>query len=59
MEWIYYDEPWYNPLVGKTVVAYRESGEKKTRTLNLEYLCQGKVHFVEMTADFVFKSEEE
>lgn len=54
MDWVYYDTPWYNPLIGKKVVAYRESGDKETRTLNLEYLCQGDLQFVEIAGELVF-----
>ena len=35
-KWVYYDEPWFNPLVGKVVVAYKESvPDKKARVIKL------------------------
>ncbi len=56
MDWIYYDKPWYNPLVGKVVIAYRERVEnQKERLLKLEYLCQGEVKFVEIEGEFNFE----
>jgi hypothetical protein len=51
-EWIYYDEPWYNPLVGDYVLAYKESSpDKVQRVLNLEYLVQSEVHFIKIKGE--------
>ncbi|AUR86266.1 hypothetical protein NVP1084O_059 [Vibrio phage 1.084.O._10N.261.49.F5] len=58
-DWIYYEEPWYNPLVGKVVIAYKEySSDKGQRVLNLDYLCQGEVRFVEITGEWKYKEED-
>lgn len=58
-EWIYYDEPWYNPLVGDYVIAYKESSpDKVQRVLNLEYLVQGKVHFIEIKGEVKLEDED-
>lgn len=58
-DWNYYNTPWYNPLVGDVVVAYREYGDKETRTINIEYLCQGEVGFVEISGELVFDKGDE
>ncbi|QZI86972.1 hypothetical protein MYOV056v2_p0199 [Vibrio phage 184E37.3a] len=56
--WVYYDKPWFNPLVGKVVVAYKESfPDKKTRMLKLEYLCQGEIRNIEVEGKLVFGEE--
>ena len=57
--WVYYETPWFNPLVGKVVVAYKETfPEKVTRKLKLEYLCQVEIHEVEINGELVFGEEE-
>lgn len=58
--WIYYEEPRYNPLVGDYVIAYKESSpDKVQRMLNLEYLVQGKVHFVEIEGEIRLEGKDE
>ena len=57
--WVYYDEPWFNPLVGKVVVAYKESvPDKKARKLKLEYLCQVEIYDIDIDGKLVYGEEE-
>lgn len=57
--WVYYEEPWFNPLVGKVVVAYKESfPDMKARVLKLEYRCQGEIYDIKIEGELVFGEEE-
>ena len=57
-DWVYYDKPKFNQLIGKMVVAYRESmPDKDTRTVNLEFLVQGDIREIEINGELSFEEK--